>query len=458
MKNVEDFYPLTPTQQGVLFQTLYTPNTRVYFQQVNSTFRGRLDTENFARAWETVIARHPALRTSFIWNTDREPVQVVHKQVETPFATHDWRDLDAGEQQRRLEEFLRADREKGFDLARAPVMRVSLLQLSGELHELVWSYHHIIMDGWAVAQVRKEVLEFYAAFCRGEQLRLERPRPFRDFVVWLRKQNLSEAEEFWRQTLKGFERATPLNLEREMRSLPDREEGYDEQLALIPRATTAALQMLIRQHRLTFNTLIQGAWALLLSRYSGEPDIVFGAVFSGRPPTLAGVESVVGVFVNTLPMRVRMPPGIALIPWLKTLQEQQLLMQHYEYTPLVQIQSWSDVPRQEPLFETIFAFENFLMDNSAMGGFLEAVRTRSFERTHYPLAVMVGIGAEISVRVLYDDRIIAATAVTRMLGHFAVLLEAIAADPDKDISDFSHATEAESRQLVEDFNADLEVY
>lgn len=458
MKNVEDFYPLTPTQQGVLFQTLLTPNTRVYFQQLNSSFRGRLDEENFARAWDSVVVRHPALRTSFVWDTAREPVQVVHKHVPSPFAAHDWRGLDTDEQQRRLEEFLRADREKSFDLARAPVIRVALIRLSDELYELVWSYHHIIMDGWSVAQVRKEVLEFYAAFCRGEQLRLERPRPFRDYVAWLRKQNLSEAEDFWRRTLKGFERATPLNLERKSSSLPDREEGYDERQTLIPRDTTAALQALARRNQLTLNTLVQGAWARLLSRYSGEDDIVFGAVFSGRPPTLAGSESVVGVFVNTLPMRARVPTGVALIPWLKKLQEQQALMQQYEYAPLVRIQGWSEVPPQEPLFETIFAFENFLTDDSAMGGFLEAVRTRSFERTHYPLTVMIGLGAQMSVRVLYDDRSLAASAVTRMLRHFAALLESIAADPDQDVSDFPHATEDESRRLAEDFNADLEVY
>lgn len=458
MKNIEDFYPLTPTQQGVLFQTLYTPNTRVYFQQLNSTFRGRLSTENFARAWEEVIARHPALRTSFIWDTAREPVQVVHKQVASPFTLHDWRGLDDEEKQREMERFLRADREKGFDLARPPIMRVALIRMAENLYELVWSYHHIIMDGWSVAQVRKEVLEFYAALCRGEHLQLERPRPFRDYVAWLRKQNLSEAEEFWRQTLKEFDSATALNLEREVRGLPDCEEGYDEQQIIIPATMTAALQTLARQNQLTFNTLIQGMWALLLSRYSGEHDIVFGAVFSGRPPSLSGVESVVGVFVNTLPMRVRVPTVGELIPWLKRLQKHQVQMQQYEYTPLVQIQSWSEVPRDKPLFETIFAFENFLRDDSGMEGFLEVIKMRSFERTHYPLTIMVGLGAEMSIRVLYDDRSIAAPAITRMLGHFRHLLDAVAVDANIDISNLSLADDAESRRLAEDFNADLEVF
>jgi hypothetical protein len=458
MKNIEDFFPLTPTQQGVLFQSLFTPNTRVYFQQLSSTFRGRLDADNFARAWQRVIERHPALRTSFVWESVKEPVQVVHKHVPSPFELHDWRALAADEQEQRLENFLRADRERGVDFSKAPVMRLTLLQLSDELFEFVWSYHHIIMDGWSVALVRTEVLNFYAAFCEGRDLELPGPRPFRDYVVWLRRQDLSQAEAFWRRTLEGFNSTTRLNVEREVNSLPDREEGYDEQQILIPQATTSALQSLAQQNQLTFNTLIQGAWALLLSRYSGEPDLVFGVVFSGRPPSIAGVESMVGVFVNTLPMRVRLTPQTRLISWLKNLQKQQVLMQQYEYSPLVQIQGWSEVPRGELLFESIFAFENFLMDATAMEGFLEAVRIRAFERTHYPLTAMIGLGAEMSVRVLYDDRSIAAPAITRMLKHFEALLEDIVAHPGKDISDLSHITEAESQQLTEDFNASLEVY
>jgi hypothetical protein len=196
MKNIEDFYPLTPTQQGVLFQTLYTPNTRVYFQQLSSTLRGPFDTENFARAWQRVIDRHAALRTSFMWDLAKEPVQVVHRRVESPLQVHDWRNRTESKQQEELHEFLRQDRERGFDLARAPLMRLAVFRLTDDLCEFVWSYHHIIMDGWAVALVRKEVLDLYLAFSQGEELSLERPLPFREYVAWLRKRDLSEAEDF----------------------------------------------------------------------------------------------------------------------------------------------------------------------------------------------------------------------------------------------------------------------
>jgi hypothetical protein len=458
MKNIEDFYPLTPTQQGVLFQTLYTPNTRVYFQQLSSTLRGPFDTENFARAWQRVIDRHAALRTSFMWDLAKEPVQVVHRRVESPLQVHDWRNRTESKQQEELHEFLRQDRERGFDLARAPLMRLAVFRLTDDLCEFVWSYHHIIMDGWAVALVRKEVLDLYLAFSQGEELSLERPLPFREYVAWLRKRDLSEAEDFWRGLLKGFTRPTPLNLERELKSLPDREEGYDEQQIEISRATTSGLQLLASQNQITFNTLIQGAWALLLSRFSGETDVVFGAVFSGRPPSLMGVESMVGLVVNTLPMRTQLPARQSLIPWLKELQSQQVQMQHYEYTPLVQIQGWSEMEPGAPLFESIFAFENFLTEKPSLARQLEITKVKAFERTHYPLTIMIGLGPEMSIRILYDDRIIAARAITRMLEHFQAMLEDILAHPAKDISDFSHITQIESEQLTDDFNACLEVY
>jgi hypothetical protein len=458
MKNIEDFYPLTPTQQGVLYQTLYTPHTRVYFQQVSSTFRGRIDGAAFERAWQIVLDRHPALRTSFMWEMAQEPIQVVHKEVRAPLEMEDWRGLKQAEQQRRLEAFLAADRERGLDVSKAPLMRLALIRLADNLCEFVWSYHHLIMDGWSVALVRKEVLDYYAALCRGLELEAERPRPFRDYVVWLRQQNLSQAEAFWRRTLEGFTVATPLNVQRELHSLPDREEGYDEQQIQLSETTTSALQLLAQQNRLTFNTLVQGAWALLLSRYSGEQDIVFGVVFSGRPPHLSGVESMVGLFVNTLPMRLQVMPQELWVSWLKRFQMQQAEMQQYEYSPLVQVQGWTDVPRGKPLFQSIFAFENFLMDTSANSSYLEVVRIRAFERTHYSLTVMIGLGKEMVIRIIYDDRSIAALAITRTLGHFEALLNSMLLNPGGTIADLSLITEVESQQLTDDFNASLEVY
>jgi non-ribosomal peptide synthetase component F len=224
--------------------------------------------------------------------------------------------------------------------------------------------------------------------------------------------------------------------------------------------TTAALQGVGRRLRVTPNTLVQGAWALILSRYSGQQDVLFGAVVSGRPHDLEGVESMIGLFINTLPMRVRVSPGEPLAPWLKDVQRQQVEMQRYQYTPLVEIQGWSEVPRGRPLFESIYAFENYPANEGARA-FEKSVNAKmlsAFERTSYPLTVMAGIGDRLTLKLLYDRRRIGDAMITRMLEHFKNLLEDMASDPSRPVSAFSMVTQAQAGQLIDDFNANLEAF
>lgn len=230
-------------------------------------------------------------------------------------------------------------------------MRLTFIQVDKNTYYFVWSHHHLLLDGWSTPLLIQEVFAVYAALCKGSQISLERRRPYRDYIVWLQQQNLAEVESFWRQKLKDFTAPTPLILDR---NLGGGGESYEELEINLSTSTTAALQALARQHQLTLNTLIQGAWALLLSRYSGEEDIVFGTTVSGRPPTLAGSDSMIGLFINTLPARVFVDAENALIPWLQQLQAQQAEARQYEYSPLVEIHGCSEVPRSLPLFESIF--------------------------------------------------------------------------------------------------------
>ncbi len=460
MKGVEDFYPLSPAQKGILFDALYSPNTRVYFQQVNYRLAGRLDAAAFVRAWERVVERHPSLRACFFWEGFREPIQVVSERVELTIEQHDWRGLSAPMQQSRLEEFLRADRAKGFDLSRPPLMRCALIRLDDETHNFVWSCHHILLDGWAAYVTSQEVGAFYQAFVDGRRLELGPPPPYRDYIVWLGRQNLDAAEAFWRRSLEGFTPGASLVTEHWSSGVPDQEQGYGEQQTALSAATTRALNSLARQHRLTLNTLVQGAWALLLSHYGGRRDVAFGVVVSGRPPEIAGVESIVGLFVNTLPMLVRVAPDEPLRDWLKGLQGRQLEMQGYEYTPLFDIQRWGGAARGGPLFESILAFENF--PAAAFSGVrekgLDVSVESSFERTSYPITVMAAPGPPLAVRVIYDSRRVDAAAVARLLAHLRSLLENMAANVERPVSALSAVMESEREKLIEDFNADLEVY
>ena len=458
MEGVQDFYPLSPAQQGILFHALYSPNTRVYFQQLCFHLDGDLNIPNFERAWRELVARHPALRSSFVWEGFKEPIQVVRRQVPLPLEQHDWRGLSRAEQDERLGAFLCADREKGLPLSSAPLMRLTLIRMGDDEYRFVWSCHHILLDGWSGSVISRELLAFYEAFNRGERHAPPPARPYRDYIAWLRRQDVARTEAFWREKLKGFRAATPLITDAAAGSLPDREDGYADRQVQFSLEQTRALQALARRHHLTPNTIVEGVWALLLSYWSSQQDVTFGIVVSGRPPDLPGVESMVGLFVNTLPMRVLVTPSERLLPWLAGLQRQRIEMQRYEYCPLVDIQRWSGAPAGQNLFESIFSFENYPAGVSleTRPGELGRTIVGAFERTSYPVTFMAGLIPRLGVKILYDRRQVDAAAVARVLRGFQTLLEDILADPDRSLAELSAMTEEESSELIDGFNTPLE--
>jgi amino acid adenylation domain-containing protein len=453
-KKIEAVYPLSPMQHGMLFHTLYEPESGVYFEQLSCTLDGSLNILAFQQAWQQVVERHPVLRTAFVWNKIEKPVQVVGRRVGLPWQQHDWRCLSAVDQQEKLEVFLQADRDQGFQLSKAPLIRVTLIQMDESVYQFIYSFHHLLLDGWSMSLVLKEVFVFYEAFCQGQDLHLKRSRPYQDYIAWLQQQDLSQAEAFWRLALKGFTAPTPLTVDRALGSLPSEGESYDEQQIQLSVGATAALQSLARQHQLTMNTLVQGAWAMLLSRYSGQEDVVFGATVSGRPADLAGIESMVGLFINTLPIRVQASPEAFLQDWLKQLQAQLVELRQYEYSSLVQVQGWSDVPRGLPLFESIVVFENYPVDASLQkqGGSLEIHNIRVFERTNYPLTLVVEPSAELSLKLSYDCRRFDAATISRMLRHLQTLLEGIVANPGQRLKNLPLLTQPERQQLLVEWN------
>ncbi|NJS16575.1 MAG: non-ribosomal peptide synthetase, partial [Nostocaceae cyanobacterium CSU_2_110] len=220
LKNVEDFYPLSPMQQGMLFHSLAAPNSGVYFEQFSCTLKGELSLTAFNYAWQQVIDRHPILRTGFVWEGLKEPVQIVHRQVKISCTTKDWRHLSVKQQTKEIEAFLERDCLHDFELTRPPLMRLTLIQLADNIYHFTWSHHHLLLDGWSVPLIFQEVFAYYQQFGRGDFLWEGRkpcaptktPRPYRDYIVWLQQQNISEAETFWRQTLKGFTTPTQLGI------------------------------------------------------------------------------------------------------------------------------------------------------------------------------------------------------------------------------------------------------
>lgn len=448
-KNIESIYPLSPMQQGILFHTLYAPKSGVYVIQSCYTLSSKaLNISAFEQAWQQLVNQHSILRTSFYWERHKEPFQVVHKHVLLPWKHYDWRHIPENKQQR-LEAFLQADRHQGFDLAKAPLMRLTVIHLSDDICQLIWSKHHLILDGWSTALLLKQVLEVYKEICHDQVPSARSRHSYGDYIAWLQQQDLSQAKAFWQQTLKGFTAPTPLGITQNIGSL-SHGEGYGEQSVKLSPTTTAALQSLARKYKLTLNTFVQGAWALLLSRYTGEEDIVFGATSSGRPPTLAGSEFMVGLFINTLPVRVQVSPEEFVLPWLQKLQARQAEIQQYEYSPLIDVQGWSDVPRDLPLFQSIVVFENYPIDSSLQewGKNLEIGEVRSLEQTNYPITVSAGVDSQLSLHISYDCHYFNATTSTQRLEHLKTLLENIVANSNQRLSSLPLLTEAERQQLL----------
>jgi amino acid adenylation domain-containing protein/non-ribosomal peptide synthase protein (TIGR01720 family) len=447
-RQVADIYPLSPMQQGLLFHTIYSPDSGVYFEQLNMTIDSALNVLVFQQAWQQVIERYSVLRTAFVWEGVEQPLQIVYSQVELPWTQLDWQNFTTDEQQEKLATFLSQDQAKGFELDKVPLMRVTLIQLATESYQFVWSYHHLLLDGWCFPILLKDVLDFYKAGYQKQTLHLPQPRPYRDYIAWLEQQDFAKAKAFWQEQLRGFTAPTPFRVDKH--SHPTDSENDEEQIFL-SKDVTEALQSLARQHHITLNSIIQGTWALLLSRYSGETDIVFGATVSGRPTELANVETMVGLFINTLPVRVQVSSKALLLPWLQQLQALQFEREPYSYTPLFNIQNWSEVTGGIPLFESLVVFENYPVKSAlkdAPTAFLNVTQFHLIEKTNYPLTLIVVPASELRLKISYDCARFEANTINRMMGHIKTLLEGMIANPEKKLGDLSLLTKTECHQLV----------
>lgn len=446
---LEDVYPPSPIQQGLLYHTLSAPDFGIYTEQLSCELIGDLDLLAFNQAWQQVVDRHSILRTSFLWSDFDEPLQIVHRVVPIKLAIRDWQGLSAAEQEERLEAFLAADREAGFDPSTPPLIRLSVFKTGASSHRCLWSHHHLLLDGWSIPLVLNEVMECYDALRAGRELRSEPPRLFRDYIEWLQAQDQSKAESYWRQALKGFTAPTPLAAD-QVSTSASRNHEFDDETIKLSRGETESLQRLARQHQLTLNTLIQFAWALLLSDYSGTEDVLFGVTASGRPPEIEGIERMVGLFINTLPVRVNVTREASVLSCLKELQARQVEMRQYEYSPLVQ--QWSDMPAGRQLFESLLVFENypvdgFLQDQNAS---LKMRGSRVLVRTRYPLTLIAVPGEELFCNIAYDRRRFSSHTIAGMLKHLWRLLISTALNPEQPISSLPALSDAERPRLDPD--------
>jgi amino acid adenylation domain-containing protein/non-ribosomal peptide synthase protein (TIGR01720 family) len=446
---VEDLYQLSPMQEVMLFQTLFAPNSGAYLEQLSFPCSEPFNVVAFRQAWEQAAQLYSVLRTAFFWEDLDQPLQMVLKQAELPWVEKDISGLPAEAQEQTLRDYLEDDRRRGFDLSRAPLLRFAWFRLSATEHRCICSFHHLILDGWSVQTVFQTVAKFYTALCTNRVDAQEVVRPFGDYIKWLRRQDPAEAASFWRRQLAGIAAPTPFNIDRAAVVSQTAEHFLAAEDIAVSALTTARLKNICREHSLTLNTLLVGVWALLLSRYSNEKDVLFGTVVSGRPAELSGIESMVGMFINSLPLHIHVDPRAALIDWLKEIQALQLEMRRYEYSHPLQIQEVSDIPGGTQMFESVLVFENFPVAKTQENANEESA---VHEQSNLPLSIMVVPRSEIQIRILYSCDRFDAPTVRRILGHMNTALEAMATNADCTLDEISVLTLAERRQLLKDWN------
>ncbi len=466
---IEDIYPLSPMQESLLVHSLYAPASPAHFIQWTCKLSGDLDVEAFEQAWRRVVDRHGALRTAFVTKRPDRPLQVVQRRARLEYRREDWRSLPSAEQSRYWRELLDEDRRRGFELSRPPLMRTALARVSDREYRFVWSHHHLLLDGWSLPLVRKEVMAIYDALRHGtsssleperspphpalsprggDELRdrpAETPRPYGEFIAWLAKRDAAADERFWREELRGVQAPTPIRLAvREEDLAPPEMERFGEEEIRLSAELSQQLRTFAQQCEVTVNTIVQGAWAILLGRYSRRDDVVFGATVSGRPAELASVESMIGLFINNLPVRVLIRGEESLLAWLKRLQAHQVPLHEHEHTPLAKIQEWSDVPAGWRLFETLLVFENYPeVGATGLAGGVVIEESHAGAVTGYPLTVVVVPGRPWQIALHYDERRFDRAAAARLLSNFQALLSALVEDRERNLGALPRFAEEE---------------
>ncbi|MBP2473359.1 amino acid adenylation domain-containing protein/non-ribosomal peptide synthase protein (TIGR01720 family) [Crossiella equi] len=442
-RDVTDLYPLTPMQAGMVFHSLVEDGNSAYFNQVRLHLGGVTDAAGFARAWAETVNHNPVLRSRVVWEGVTEPLQVIPREVDLPTRLLDWSALGEADRERELAALLAADRAEGFDLATAPLMRIVVITLSGDEVLLLWTFHHVLLDGWSAAQVFGEVCARHTGSAPATR------RPFRDYLDWLGRQDTDRARTHWRHVLDGFSSPTPLPLDRQSREAHRAASSGTVRASLTSEDTTR-LRELAQHGGLTLNTVFQGAWGLLLARYSGAEDVVFGTTVSGRPAELTGVETMVGLFINTIPTRIRVRSGQTLLPWLRGVQEEQAESRRFDFASLAQLQGWLDLPGGTGLFDSIVVFENYPFDPAGLG--LTLLSSQDEEPTNYPLTVVVSPGEQLGFRLDYDPALFDEATVRGMADRLVLLLTGIARDPGHTPGSLPLLTAGERHRVLAEWN------
>jgi amino acid adenylation domain-containing protein/non-ribosomal peptide synthase protein (TIGR01720 family) len=466
---IDDIYTLAPMQEGMLFHALVDPLSSVYFEQTSYRLHGQLDVDIVQKSLDELVKRYDILRTLFIYEGLEQPVQVVLKEQTADFLYEDIAEMNEGtttrqDKEKYVREFKKKDRHRSFDLSKDKLIRVAVVRINANEYEFIWSHHHILMDGWCTGVLVAEYLEIYQSYLANHSWQLPAVTPYRTYICWLEKQDKQASADFWQKYLEDYNTTAAIALMGELKAGKTRQQPYqDERFEFqLEQERSESLNRLAAGNQVTLYTVIQVLWGIMLSKYHNNTrDVVFGSVVSGRPPGIPGVESMVGLFINTIPMRITYHPKTTVKELLKNIQEDALSSEPYHYYPLARIQTHHLL--KQHLLDHILLFENFPVtaevsrvaaksQESHEGPALKFSNIEAFEQTNYDFNLVIIPADGLILRFEYNGNCFDKKSLERIASHFSQLLDQFLDNEDREVDGLALLSSEEKKQVLEEFN------
>lgn len=396
--NIQDIYPIGPLQSGLIFQYQLNPDSDAYFAQELFEIKNLADVQLFKEAWKNVIERYECLRSSFAYKTLQPPVQIIHHSVDIPWRELDISGLSEEEQDKAVDHILKQERLESFDIQTPPLFRFNLLRKSVNNFYLIWNQHHLLTDGWSVQIILNEVTKTYKSLLNDAPLNLRKRRSYKDYIAWLNKQNPSQAMDYWKKELCDI---SPTKIGTEVA----KKATYIREVFSLTESQTNIITHFAREAGVTLNTVFQAVWSLILSQHTRQKDVTFGVTLSGRSIPLSGIEDMVGVFINTVPFRVKIKPHESLQDFFQRIQNVISAHQDNAYLPLSEILSTTE----RDLFDSLFVFQNYPIEESDqtctenLDNAFNLKSIKFIEKIEYPIGIKVCPGKQICIHLHYQD-------------------------------------------------------
>uniref|UniRef100_UPI000B29B220 non-ribosomal peptide synthetase n=1 Tax=Abyssisolibacter fermentans TaxID=1766203 RepID=UPI000B29B220 len=451
--DIKDIYSLSPMQEGMLFHYIMDKTSTAYFEQTVIGIEGTLDVDLVEKSFNKLIEKYDVLRTIFIYKGTKKPRQVVIKKRKAKISFNDISHQEENKKAKFIEAFKEEDRKKGFDLEKNVLMRISIIKIQEEGYKLIWSHHHIIMDGWCLGIIVKDFLEFYIKLKNGESIYLESMIPYSTYIKWLEKKDTVVGATYWRKYLKKYENKAVVP---KLKKIKENRSMRDEYCFQINEEFTQRLQSIAKKNEVTINTMFEAVWGILLSKYNNTEDVVFGSVVSGRQAEIPEIETVVGLFINTLPVRIKYKEEDTFINLINKIQDEDVKSKEYDYIPLAEIQSYSEL--RQHLINHIIVFENYpieenltsLHSKDKLGFTIKDVK--SSEHTNYDFEIFVIPGKIMNINLRYNSGAYDYETINRIVIHILNIVEQISADENINVKDIKILTEGEEKKFLYEFN------